>query len=75
VRRMIECTNSLGHSLRGSLDRPGLVCGEVAGDGIEWDDGDLMARSGWRGGELTGERGRGRRNGTAAKLTGGVHEG
>jgi hypothetical protein len=38
-------------------------------------DADLMQRSGWRGGDLTGERA-GRGIGMcAAKVTGGVHEG
>jgi hypothetical protein len=34
-----------------------------------------MERSGWRGWELSGERGRGGIGMTAAKVTGGVHEG
>jgi hypothetical protein len=72
---MIECTDGLGRSLKGSLDRPGLVTREgvrCAGGGvIEWDDGDLMEGRGGHWGERPG-RGNGM---SAAKLTGGVREG
>lgn len=53
---MIERTDGLGHSLKASLNRPGVVSGEGLRGVI---DADLMQRGGWRGGDLSGERGRG----------------
>lgn len=68
---MIECTNGRGYSLNGSLDHPGLVttrrrCPHALIDARILDQV-------WVGG---GERPRGSSIGmTAAKPTGGVHEG
>ena len=58
---MIGCTNGRGHSLKAHSIVPGWslerVCG---GEGvIDRDEGDLMQRRGWRGWDLSGERGMG----------------
>ena len=66
---MIECANGLGHSFKAHRVVPGWSL-----DVIDWNDGELVQRSGWRGGEVSGgwveQIGRVRQ-----KLTGGVHEG
>jgi hypothetical protein len=73
VRRMIECTNGLGHSLKAHKVVPGWSSGEGAGDVMRQTE--VMERRG-RGGNSEGERWSGRTNRmSAAKLTGGVDEG